>query len=311
MLKKRIAHIEASAPASVMLFGEHSVLRGGKAIVAAIDARISVTISPHEEKVFLIQSSLGKASTSIHSISLGSTFRFIEKSLALFEGSFPSGAVISIRSAIDPTVGLGSSAAVTVATLAAVCMWLGIPHNKKALFARALEVIRAVQGCGSGADAASIIWGGVISYSAKTMRKLENFIPLTLVYSGKKTPTPDVIAYVNEMEKQFPESYAFIFAAIDKCVCDAEKAFKRKDWNRVGALMNMSQGLMEALGVGTRELSEIFWEMKKIPSIYGAKISGSGLGDCVVGLGEFSGNVFEKNIPVRVSPQGVLVRSYD
>lgn len=304
-------YIEASAPASVMLFGEHSVLRGGKAIVAAIDSRIFVTITPQEEKVFLIESSLGKAATPIHTISLGHIFRFIEKSLKLFEGSFPSGAVISIRSEIDPTVGLGSSAAVTVATLAAVYTWLAIPYSKNDLLARALEVIRIVQGCGSGADAASIIWGGVISYSMKKIRKLQPSLPLVLVYSGKKTPTPEVISYVNELEKQFPESYAAFFAAIEQCVCDAEKAFKKKEWSRVGALMNMSQGLMEALCVGTSELSKIFWEMKKIPSVYGAKISGSGLGDCVIGLGEILDEVFEKRIPVRVSPQGVVVHSYD
>jgi mevalonate kinase len=304
-------HIKASAPASIMLFGEHSVLRGGKAIVAAIDTRISVTITPQEEKVFLVESSLGKATTPIHSISLGHTFRFIEKSLFLFEGSFPSGAVISVSSDIDHTIGLGSSAAVTVATLAAVYTWLNFPYNKYDLLARAIEVIRMVQGCGSGADASSIIWGGVISYSMKKIKKLQSSCPLVLVYSGKKTPTPEVIAYVNELEKQFPESYALFFAAIEQCVCDAEKAFKKKDWNRVGALMNMSQGLMEALCVGTNELSRIFWDMKKIPSLYGAKISGSGLGDCVVGLGEISDEVFEKRIPIRVSPQGVVVHSYD
>ena len=42
---------------------------------------------------------------------------------------------------------------------------------------------------------------------------------------------------------------------------------------------------MEKLGLNTPEIDEIIRLMKSDPNINGVKISGSGLGDCVIGLG--------------------------
>ena len=303
--------IVASAPGSLMLFGEHSVLRGGTCLVAAVEPRLTVTLTPTQEQTFIIHSSLGTASTSIHSISLGKTFRFVEKALSLFQGEYSSGAKIVIDSEINPLCGLGSSAAVTVATVSCLCKWRGIPCTPHNLLLKAREIITSVQGCGSGADAASIIWGGIIEYTIDPLlvTPLRHDLPLTLVYSGKKTPTQEVIAYVNQLEHSFPQIFKSIFISIEKVTKDAAEAIKNGDWKKLGALMDMHHGLQEALLVGTPELSSIYWKLKASKEIFGAKISGSGLGDSVIALGSLHPGepFYESQLPAQIASEGVRI----
>jgi hypothetical protein len=47
--------------------------------------------------------------------------------------------------------------------------------------------------------------------------------------------------------------------------------------------MNVNQGLMDALGVNNASWRNWSSRCARDPQIYGSKISGSGLGDCVVG----------------------------
>lgn len=287
-----------------MLFGEHSVLRGGTALVAAIEPRLTVTLTPTSDQTISIESSLGSASTPINNISLGKTFQFIEKSLLLFQGKFPCGAHITVESGMNPSMGLGTSAAVTVALLSCLGVWFEKPFTRENLLLKAREVIRAVQGSGSGADVASSVWGGVISYRAEppSVSLLRRDLPLSLLYSGKKTPTPHVIAYVNEQEELFPNIFSSIFATIEKATKEATIAIQSEDWKRLGKLMDIHHGLLEALLVGTPNLSSAYWNLKQSPTIFGAKISGSGLGDSVIGLGSSA-----VGVSVHVASDGVHV----
>jgi len=109
---------------------------------------------------------------------------------------------------------------------------------------------------------------------------------LVAVYSGYKTPTHEVIAKVEKKRAQCPTVFASLYNAIDCCAKNAIIAIKKKDLAQLGLLMNIHQGLQDALGVNDAVLSKLIFELRAKPNIYGAKISGSGLGDCVIGLGE-------------------------
>jgi mevalonate kinase len=292
-----------------MLFGEHAVLRRGPALVAAIDCRLSVTLSPRVDSLIDIQSALGHVTTTVSELSFGPRFRFVENAFRLFEGQLPTGVSIDIASAIDPTVGLASSASVTVALLAAVRTWLQRPADLSLLLHDSCRVIRTTQGHGSGADAASIIYGGIVCYQAEEMVAtcVASTLPLVLVYSGKKTPTPDVIRYVHAQEQRFPKVYEAIFEAINDITREATMAIHANDLPLIGRLMNHAHGLMEALGVGTEALSSIGWSLRALPTIFGAKISGSGLGDAVVAVGTAERIDSGKQLPSSVASCGVEV----
>jgi mevalonate kinase len=87
---------------------------------------------------------------------------------------------------------------------------------------------------------------------------------------------------------------------------------QKKEWNQVGEIMKVQQGLMSALGVSMPILHNLVDTLCQQPTIWGAKISGSGMGDCVVGLGEtdtmeaclaLSPDV--SHLPVAITTQGV------
>jgi mevalonate kinase len=295
----------ASAPASVMLFGEHVVLRKGTAIVAAIDCRTQVAVTPRTDALVYLSSALGQTTTSLQKLSFGPRFRFVEQCFRAYQKHLKQGVDVTICSSINPTVGLASSASVTVALLAALREFLLLPFDRHTLLLDSLSVIRSVQGHGSGADAASIIYGGVISYMMDPLvvTPLLPQLPIVLVYSGKKTPTPEVIRFVNDQEAKYPELFSSIFSGLEKITIRAISSLN--DLPALGLLMNRANGFMEALGVGTAELSSICWTLRKDPSIFGAKISGSGLGDAAIGLGTLS--IPMQTLPSTVSSTGVLL----
>ena len=62
------------------------------------------------------------------------------------------------------------------------------------------------------------------------------------------------------------------------------------------------------LNLCTPELDQLITQYCSIPGVIAAKISGSGLGDCVVMLGTFPKEAFnsrEDNIAIRISDEGV------
>lgn len=295
-----------------MLMGEHAVLHGRHALVCAVDRRLSVTLTPRPDDRVRIASVLGEDEAPLDALPLRDPFRFIWASLRSAPDGLPSGCDLSVQSDFSDRIGFGSSAAVTVATLAVLEAWAGRPLEHAALVRRATAVIRAVQGVGSGADAAASVFGGFLEYRAEPL-KIEPLCathPLTVIYSGYKTPTPEVIARVERERLQRPALYEGFFFEIDECVRTAVDAVCRDQWAELGMLMDQNHALMGALGVSDATLDTIVSALRRDPGILGAKISGSGLGDCAVGLGTTrEWRLPYESIPCAMTNRGVQVEA--
>ena len=116
----------ASAPGKVILFGEHFVVYGIKAILCSIDKRITVTSQIIDEKKIKIKSDIGEIETDVKSLSItdGSMdlmkpFLYIVKK-TLEKSKKNVGIEIKIESEIPAGIGLGSSSACCVAVTASV-----------------------------------------------------------------------------------------------------------------------------------------------------------------------------------------------
>jgi mevalonate kinase len=300
--------IRASAPGSLMLFGEHAVLHGRRALVAAIDRRVQVTLVPRRDDRVQVRSALAAADTDVHALALPPALRFVGGALAHHRGHLPTGFDLSVESAIDPTLGFGSSAAVTVATLAALMRFRGVAVEPAALLDASVRVIRSVQGRGSGADAAASVHGGFVLYRATpcSAQRLAHTHPLTAFYSGTKVPTPEVIAHVERRRAGNEPLFDALFDAIDACTAAGARAAEASDWARFGAVMDVAQGLMDALGVSTTRLAHIVAALRGSPGVHGAKISGAGLGDCVIALGVVDDGALQP-IALDIAQSGVQV----
>ncbi|MCX7819162.1 MAG: mevalonate kinase [Kiritimatiellae bacterium] len=300
--------IRTSAPGSVMLFGEHAVLHGYPAVVMAVARRVHVSVTPRADRRVRIVSALATRERSLDEIEPSAPLAFVERAILACRPELPTGMEMVIESDFPPTVGLGSSAAVTVAALAALRRLAGRGGTPAELAREAVAVIRAVQGAGSGADAWASALGGlrVFARDGETDRPLRGAPPLLLVYSGRKTPTPVVIERVEALRRRLPAVVGGIFSAIGALSLEGAAAIEAGDWRRLGAAMNIGHDLMAALGVDTPELRAIANVLRSDPGVYGAKISGSGLGDCVVAVGRRERTVSdERDIEVAVSADGV------
>lgn len=295
--------------------GEHAVLRGEPALVCAISRRIKVELAPREDGRVMLHSALGTHETTVGELASDEHFRFVIGAARALKDELAQGFEVDIRSEMSHQMGLGSSAAVTVATLAALEASLGREPDPGRLVELGTRVVRKVQGGkGSGADVAASAYGGVLRYFMESQEALKLPVApaLTLLYSGYKTPTAEVIARVEETRARDTELYDKIDALIGECVRRATAAAVEGDLEEVGRMMDVNQGLMDAMGVNDARLSELVYALRGDPQILGSKISGSGLGDCAVGLGKALRRDFGAvSLDVAVEPRGAVAEAED
>jgi mevalonate kinase len=279
-----------------MLLGEHAVLHGHRAMVCAINRRITVRLTPAPEDTVKIVSDLGEYESPLMDLVDHPSFLFVLQAIRQQIDHLPAGFELKISSEFSSDIGFGSSAAVTVATQGALMQWImGEAPQSETLFAQSLKTVRAVQGGGSGADLAASVYGGIVGYrSGKAFSSFGVSVPLTAVYCGYKTPTAEVIAQVNDRFNEHPEKFERIYNEIDQGVEEAVHHLQNHDLPAFGRILDHHQLLMNEMGVNTSELEEIVAALQADPDIFGAKISGSGLGDCAVGVGytDLTGSVY-------------------
>lgn len=300
--------ITASAPGSLMLLGEHAVLHGRRALVASVNQRLTVTLTPRHDRQLEIRSALGSHLTALDDPESHPKFRFILAATAAVPIT-SGGLTIEVRAEFSDQIGFGSSAAVTVATVAALRRWDGLDTDRPTIFLAAREIIRSVQGRGSGADVAASVYGGLVLYRAEPLEltPLPVHPALTAVYSGSKLPTPEVIRIVEEKRAQQPDQFDLLYDLMDRCSGTAAEAAARGDWATVGQMLEVGQGVMDEIGLSNAALDAILQALRADPGIRGAKISGSGLGDCAIGLGH-TGPAFPFPVmPVEPDARGLVV----
>lgn len=279
--------VTASAPGSIMVLGEHAVVKGAPSLVAAIDQRAEVRIEPLPGRQVEIRSQIAPPfDGELGALPDDSPYGYIIAILNTFDPAH--GVRITTSSQIDPTMGLGSSAAITIAAIGALSQVLELDVDAHET---ALSVVRGMQGRGSGADLAASLHGGLISYqlespsgTASRVEPMPAPPPLGLRYVGYKTKTGVVLEKVAEAEKQEPERYARIYNHMRQCAAAGVVAAKAGDWAALAVELTTYHELMTDLGVSDPNLDALVAGALE-QGAPAAKISGSGLGDCVLSFG--------------------------
>lgn len=290
----------ASAPGKVILFGEHFVVYGIKAILCSIDKRITARSHLLEEKKIRIKSQLGNAELRIDELSNLDTvsmrfmkpfFHITKKTLEEFGQN--KGIEIIIESEIPAGIGLGSSSAACVAVAASVSGLFGkIP--KEQILKMAIEAERTIFAEASGADSAVSTFGGLISYDKNGFEKVNSTNDFNLVIANSKQvhDTREIVLRVRELKYKNEDLFSKLCKQEMEIVKDALSALKENNLNRLGFLMSKNQELLDQIKVSTEKLDLLIKEAKK--TSYGAKITGAGEGGCVISLVDKSN--FEKTI---------------
>jgi mevalonate kinase len=265
----------SKAPCSFMIMGEYFVLSHcGQAIVLAVKNSVSVKLFPlPNQKTIYFSSHLDQETILDRSLTKNP---FLRKVLEIFNP--PCGCEIYVSSDADPSMGMGTSAAFAVSLVRVFQQWLTSSFSLENTFLIALDVVRYAQdGYGSGADVAASVYGGLIHYQKHKTEPLFYDWNFFASYVGYKTKTTDMIQYV---EKQNPPHY--LYDSMKKCTNDAIESIKNKDLESFGRCMNIYHGLLSALGVSDKNMEDLVYRYRALEGVCGSKISGSGLGDCVI-----------------------------
>ena len=276
----------ASAPGKVILFGEHFVVYGVKAILCSINKRVTVTAEKTSERKISINSKIGKLELEpdkpISEINspLKPFYYLANKAVE----NKDTGIHIQIDSEIPLGAGLGSSSACCVAGAAAIFKLFG-NISKEEVLKLAIEAERTIFENTSGADCTVCTYGGIMEYDKnKGFKKIEyepNF-QLVIINSNIEHSTQSMVSKVKEFENKNTEEFSRLSDLESKLVEDVLKLVKENKIQEIGQKMNQNQEYLENIGISNKELTK----MIKIgqESSFGAKITGSGGGGCIFAL---------------------------
>ncbi len=278
----------ASAPGKVILFGEHFIVYGGKAILCSINKRITVESQLSNSDKIEINSGLGTISVSKNEPlqNIDPVFRPViyvaQKILQKFNSD--SGLKISITSEIPAGVGLGSSSACCVAAASSIS-GLFSNYSKEEVLQLALEAEKTIFENVSGADSTVCTYGGIIEYSRDGKIKKLDFVPkFQLVVADSKIihSTSQVVSKVKKFKDDNPQVFSMLCDKEASLIEETLGALKKNDLNTIGTKMNQNQVYLEKIGVSNDLLGSMLNTVNNVA--YGAKMTGAGDGGCIIAL---------------------------
>jgi mevalonate kinase len=286
----------SSAPAKVILFGEHFVVYGNPAILASINRRVAIDAHTTEWDKIVIKSDIGVAGEYDSSgfkateggleakATLEPLYSAIMQSLAATGKK--TGIEISIYSNVPPGIGMGSSAAACVATVAAVNSLFRKEQNRQEICKLAIKSERLIHKNSSGADCYVSTYGGLIQYS-KTMgfTKIQpkGALALVIASTGLRHSTGDLVAGVKRFKDRNEPLFQNLAKQAERICVQAQQALKAGRWDKVGELMNENQAILRQIGVSHHKVDDLIDICGKAGAL-GAKITGAGGGGAVIAL---------------------------
>jgi len=278
----------ASAPGKIILFGEHFVVYGGKAILCAINKRITVTAKTIPENKISIKSSIGnlilapKRPLTEVDIQLRPFYYLADKMIQKYDEK--SGMEITIDSEIPVGVGLGSSSACCVAGAAAIS-GVFTEKSKQEILQMAIEAEKTLFPNTSGADCTVCTFGGIMQYDKQTGHsKIDSEPRFHLVIANSKIEhsTKEVVSTVNQFKEKNEERFSKICNEENNLIDDVLVCLKKNDLKGIGIDIIKNQEYLELIGVSNEKLRSMIKLANK--SSFGAKITGAGLGGCIFAL---------------------------
>jgi len=275
----------ASAPAKIILFGEHFVVHGTKAILAAIDKRVTVTTTFTENKTIKVNSQLGTIEVSISSSheEVKSEFRpfvYLANKIINSEQNV-SGLEITIDSGIPIGVGLGSSSACCVAATASI-FGLFKELSSEEILKISIEAEKTIFPDTSGADCTVCTYGGMIEYPS--VEKIDNTFDLNLVIVNSMIPhnTKNSVEKVNKFKENDEGRFSQLCDLENGLIDEVIVAMKNNDATTLGLKISENQKYLEEIQVSNDTLRDMINSLNEIS--LGSKITGAGDGGCIIAL---------------------------
>jgi mevalonate kinase len=279
---------KASAPGKIILFGEHFVVYETKAILCAINKRVTVTAEKSPDDKISIKSSVGnlvsppKRPISEIDFHLRPFYYLADKIIQ--KNNEKLGMEITIDSEIPLGVGLGSSSACCVAGAAAISGVFS-KNSKEEILQLAIEAEKTIFPNTSGADCTVCTYGGLIQYDKQNGHSKINSEPdfqLVIANSKMQHSTKEVVSKVRKFKEKNQDEFSRICNEENNLIEDVLVCLKNNDLKGIGQNMIKNQKYLETIGVSNEKLRDMIALATK--SSFGAKLTGAGGGGCIFAL---------------------------
>ncbi|MBC8744774.1 phosphomevalonate kinase [uncultured Limosilactobacillus sp.] len=322
--------ITEKAPGKLYIAGEYAVVENGyPAILVALDQFVTCTIEESAEEVgqiisrqynndqlswrrrgdqMVVDKRDNPFSYILSAIKVTEEYaRTFSRDLRIFNIHIDS----QLDSANGRKYGLGSSAAVTVATVKALCHFYNLPVDKDQIFKLAAIAHFEVQGNGSLGDVAASVYGGWISYHSfdrqwlaqqrkyldlKTIidlpwpdldiesLKAPKNLELLIGWTGKPASTSQLVDKISLFKARRQSEYQRFLEKSKSCIQRMVDGFHQQDLEAIKNEIRYNRDLLKQLGTnsGVNIETEALAKLCQIAESFGgaAKTSGAGGGDC-------------------------------
>lgn len=279
-----------SAPAKIILFGEHAAVYGKPAIAVPVSAlRASASVHPeatgtglHIEAMDLAQVLPVTIETDLMDNALIYTAQQVLKKL----NAKPPDAIIKLTSQIPMASGLGSGAAVSTALARAVAGAVGQKLDDDTLNQLIFDIEKLYHGTPSGIDNTVIVYEKPVYFiKDKPLQSLKIGTPFTLVIgdTGEAGITRVAVGDVRKLYDAHPEKITPILDEIGIISERAKNMIETGNPQDLAPLMTRNHDLLRQLTVSSDSLEKLI-SVAMDSGALGAKLSGGGRGGNMIAL---------------------------
>ncbi|MCP4761875.1 MAG: mevalonate kinase [archaeon] len=290
-----MSELKVLAPGKCILFGEHAVVYNHPAISMGIDLYSECSIKNNKKNMINLKLPNYSKNFEFHNIDdLNQNIpkNFLQFGLGLKNFSHLynldiNNIEIELRSSFWPGSGLGSSASIAVSFISALANYYEIGINRKEINDFAFNLEKVVHGTPSGIDNITSTYGNLLLYQNGDFEKIiiPNDFEILITYSGTPHNTKKAIEQVREKKERSSELVFNIFSDIEKITLKAKNEFIKGNLEKIGILMNENQNFLSKLGLSNDNINKIT-EIARLNGAFGSKLTGAGIGGCVISLGE-------------------------
>jgi mevalonate kinase len=278
----RAAPLSGFGAGKVILLGEHSVVYGHPALAGPLSYGVTAQGVASKRCQLALPGTLSRAQKAL----LTGAFQ----RAARLCGS--PGVKVTLVSELPLSMGLGSSAALSVACSRLLLKAAGRKDTPREVARVALEMEQEFHGTPSGVDHTTsaeqqlILYKRLPNQSAGRLRVVKSPRPLKVLVAlvGERSPTKKTVGALRERQARWPGRYGRLFQQIGTVATEGAKAVEAGDLEALGDAMNVNQGLLAALGLSSPPLEDMVYRLRGLGAL-GVKLTGAGGdGGAVIGL---------------------------
>ncbi len=288
--------VVVSVPGKVHLMGEHAVVYGKPALLAAINLRLQATVTPlsfprkRESSVQRLDPRVKpEDDNSVVEIISSEPIDYVRHIIEVVREHYKFKELprlrITIGSEIPAGYHLGSSAAVAVATAGALTFFLKKIWNPQLFNQLAYEAEKKMHGNPSGGDNTTVTVGGFVWFR-KELEFLKSIWQLPfkphsslnhffLINTGRpKETTGEMVHYVRAKSKEQRAKYKNLFDENEEQTRRIARAMKEGDEKELVDAIQVGERTLEGMGVVSAKVIPLIRQIEKIGGA--AKILGGG-----------------------------------